>query len=590
MKQFIKIVVILFAIFLPSSRICAQGISAQVSSKKVQVGVPFEYAVVISGASSNYNQPQFRDFEIVSGPNQSSSMQYVNGVINQQMIFSYGLVARKEGKYQIGSANAIVNGQRMETQAIIIEATKNPAAAQQTDESGKKSSTDDLFIKTTVSKSKCYIGEQITIIQKVYSRHQIVGYQRSPQSSYDGFYSQPLESPTKGQLVMENVNGVNYFTHETIRTLATANKSGKITLLPVEAEVVVRRQSAARPRNIWEQLLGGGGYEDVALPAKSRSTMIEVLPLPTEGRSESFSGAVGVFTSRVEISRSELKANEALNLKITILGKGNFRFLEAPKLELPESFETYDPKVTETAGSKVFDFLIIPRREGEYDLKGIDFSYFSLDSKKYIVLDGPSPHIKVLPGVAGSEGAQVYAAQKQIKETENDIRYIKKGSFVLNRAQDEFFNSKKHLILLLVPLLLLIAALFLRQQQIRGNSDVVLVRMKKAAGMARKRLVNAEKMMKLGKKDEFYTEALLALNNYLSFRLNIAVSDLSKEKIQEVLLTKKIDAALLDKLMQTLQAGEFAKYAPGSLSGDLQAVYQDTVSLVTEIENQLSRK
>jgi hypothetical protein len=238
----------------------------------------------------------------------------------------------------------------------------------------------------------------------------------------------------------------------------------------------------------------------------------------------------------------------------------------------------------------VFDFLIIPRREGDYDLKGLDFSYFNLDSKKYVVLNGPTPHIKVLPGVAGSEGAQVYAAQKQIKETENDIRYLKKGSFVLNRAEEEFFNSKKHLFLLLFPLILLLAALFFRQQHIRGNSDVVLVRQKKAAGMARKRLVNAEQMMKLGKKDDFYTEVLQALNNYLSFRLNIAVSDLSKEKIQEVLTKKNIDLALLEKLMQTLQTGEFAKYAPGSLSGDLQAVYQDTVNLVTELENQLSKK
>src|SRR5207253_7258305 len=130
------------------------------------------------------------------------------------------------------------------------------------------------YIKTTVSKNKCYVGEQVTIIQKVYSRNQIIGYQKSVQPSYDGFYSQAQESPTKGQLIMENVDGVNYFTHEVLRTVATANKSGKITLTPMEADVIVRRQANARPKNIFEQFFGAAGYEDVAVHAASRPVIV----------------------------------------------------------------------------------------------------------------------------------------------------------------------------------------------------------------------------------------------------------------------------------------------------------------------------
>lgn len=589
MKIFYKYLIVFLCLLVTQHSATAQSISAQVSGKRVQVGVPFEFAVVISGATTNYNQPNLRDFDVVSGPNQTSSIQSINGVMNQQLVFSYALVARKEGRFVIPSANAIVNGQKLETQAITIEAVRNAGAGQQGEEEAKRRNT-DLFIKTTISKAKCYLGEQILISQKVYCRSQIVGYQKSPQPSYDGFYSQPQESPTKSQLIMENVDGVQYYTHEVLRALATANKTGKITLNPVQAEVVVRRQSARAARSLWEQLMGGGGYEDVALTASSKPVVIEVLPLPEEGKPENFNGAVGVFNSKVEVSKTELKANEALNLKFTFSGKGNLRFLEPPKLNLPESFETYDPKITESANAKVFDFLIIPRREGTYELNDLDFSYFNLETKKYVNLKGPSFKIEVAPGKAGAQDTRVYTPQNQVKEVENDIRYIKKGEFELDKTESEFFNSALHIILMLLPFIGLSAGLIFNFIYKKNNSDAVLVNQRKAAGVARKRLLAAEKMMKENRKDAFYTEVLLSLNNYLSYRLNINVADLSKEKLQLVLTGAEVESATLEKLLSTLQTCEYAKYAPGAVSGDLESVYRDTVNLITEIENQLNRK
>src|SRR5436190_7667326 len=301
----LKYLLFFLTVFLQQFQLVAQSISAQVSSRKVQAGVPFEFAVVIAGCGGTFTQPIFKDFDVISGPNQSNSVQYVNGVMSQQMVISYGLVARKEGKFVIGAATCVVNGQRMETQPITIEVTKGaPAQSGQNEpQVDSKAGGGEIFIKTSLSKSKCYIGEQITIIQKVYSRHQIIGYQKSVQPSYDGFYSQAQESPTKGQLIMENVDGVNYFTHEVLRTVATANKSGKIALSPMEADVIIRRQTNTKPRNIFEQFFGAAGYEDIPVHASSRPISVEVMPLPEEGKPESFNGAVGNFTSRVELSR-----------------------------------------------------------------------------------------------------------------------------------------------------------------------------------------------------------------------------------------------------------------------------------------------
>ncbi len=579
---------------LSFSQARAQSVYAQVSSKKVQVGVPFEYAVVISVNTNNFTPPNLKDFDIVGGPNQSSSIQYVNGAMSQQLIISYNLVAKKEGKFTIGAASVVSGGQKFETAPLVIEAVKGAVSPGQSGggdpQAGSKVSGAELYIKTSASKNKCYLGEQVTIIQKVYCRYQIIGFQKFAQPTYDGFYSQAQESTSKGQLAMENVDGVNYYTYELFRTVAIANKTGKVDLTPVEGDVVIRRKSNAAPRNVWEQFFGSGGYEDIPVTTKSKPLQIEVMPLPEEGKPSGFSGAVGNFQSKVQVTRNELKANDALNLKMTISGKGNLKLLSPPVLTLPEGFESYEPKASESGMSKTFDYLIIPRSEGTFTLTGLDFSFFNLDTKKYVTLPAGDIVIKVLPPDPNSAGAQVYTSHNQVKATENDIRYIKKGDFLLSKEDSEFFNSGTHILLIICPVLGLLTGLFIRRNHLRNNSNAALVKERKAAKMARKQLAKAEQLMAENNKDAFYTEVLTALNNYLSNKLMIPVADLSRDNIQKVLTQKQVDAGTLQKLLSTLDTSEYAKYAPGAVSGDLKTVYADTVSLIAAIEEQLNKR
>lgn len=588
------ILLIVSCFFIYSAQ--AQSFYSQVSSKRVQVGVPFEFAIVLTVSGTNYVPPSFKEFDVVSGPNQSNSVQYTNGVMSQQIVISYGLVPKKEGKVTIGAASVVAGGQKLETNPITLEVVKgaagNQTSANSTDDPkySSKVSGGDVFIRTGVSKNKCYVGEQVTITQKVYSRLQMIGFQKFAQPTYDGFYSQAQESTSKGQAIVENVDGVNYYTYELFRSSAIANKTGKISLNPVEGDVVVRRQTNAKPKNIFEQFFGSAGYEDVPVSVKSKSLVVEVLDVPQDGRPASYYGAVGDFSYKVATTRNELKANDAFNLKMTISGKGNIKLIDAPKLSLPESFETYDPKISESGNTKTFDYLIIARSEGEFKLENLDFSYFSLEQKKYITIPAPEIKINVLPADPNSKGAQVYIQQSQVKETENDIRYIKKGDFVLLKSETEFFNSSKHILLLILPLLALGTGLFLRRNYIKNNSNAVLVKERKAAKLAKKQLVNAEKLMQQNKKDEFYTEILMALNSYIGNKLNIPVADLSREKITTVLNQKQVDPQSTAKLVSTLETSEYAKYAPGAVSGDLQQVYKNTMELITDLEEQLNKK
>jgi hypothetical protein len=579
---------------LATTAVKGQSVYAQVNSKKVQVGVAFEYAIVITVNASNFTPPNLKDFDVVSGPNQSNSVQYVNGAMSQQLIISYGLVAKKEGKFTIGAASVMANGQKIETSPITIEAVKGSATQAATGSNGSQANAKiggaDLFIRTGISKSKCYVGEQVTITQKVYCRHQIIGFQKFSQPTYDGFYSQAQESVSKGQLAVENIDGVNFYAYELFRTVAIANKSGKINLTSIEGDVIIRRQTNSKPRNVFEQFFGTAGYEDVPVNVKSKPVIVDVLPLPEDGKPESFSGAVGDFSYNTQVTKNEVKANDAINLKMTVTGKGNLKLVDAPKLNLPESFESYSPKISESGNTKTFDYLIIPRSEGEFTLNNLDFSYFNLDTKKYVTIPSNDIKIKVLPPDPNSAGAQVFASQNQVKETENDIRYIKKGDFLLTKTETDFFNSLTHILLLILIVFGLGIGLFVRRNHIKNNSNLILVKERKAAKVAKKQLLSAEKLMNQNKKDEFYTEILTALNNYLSHKLNIPASDLSRENIHIALQKKQIDVDTTSKLVSTLDTSEYAKYAPGAVSGDLQHVYKNTVELIAGLEEQLNKK
>ncbi|MGZ3885428.1 MAG: BatD family protein, partial [Bacteroidia bacterium] len=267
-----------------------------------------------------------------------------------------------------------------------------------------------------------------------------------------------------------------------------------------------------------------------------------------------------------------------------------------PKLKLPEGFESYEPKVSENvsnasgvSGSKTYDYLVIPRVPGEFTLDNLSFSYFDLDKKQYVTVPSPDIKITVTPGDGKSNAsAQVYDHLKQeIKETENDIRYIKKGNFELQKRNAEFFNSAAHILLLILPCLLFVAGLFYRRHYIKQNSNMVAVKGRKAARVAKKQLVVAEKRMKENKKEEFYTEVMTALNNYLSHKLNLPIADLSKDNITKMLQARQVDPGIQLALFDTIQQCEYAKYAPGAVSGDLQAVYTKTVELISSLEDQV---
>ena len=586
---------------------------AQVSKNRVAVGEVFQVAFTLNGSGNNLVYPAFNDFDIYSGPNQSQSMSMVNGNISQSTTISLFIAGKKEGKFTIGVATVVSGNQKLETKPIVIEVIKaaaqqqqqqngnaqNPQAQQnQTKEKNQYASeisNEDLFVRTFLSKTKCFLGEQLTLTQKVYSRVDLRGFQNVKFPPYNGFWSQQEQGNQQIDLKQENVNGVMYYVADYNKVYMFPQRTGTLSIEAIELDCIVRRQTKRQPRNIFEQFFGAGGYEDVAIKVKSKPVKVEVTDLPAENKPQNFSGAVGDFAFKAEIDKNQVKANEAINLKITVSGKGNIKLIEPLKLNLPESFESYDPKESENiktaggvTGSITYNYLIIPREKGEFIIDNLGFNYFDAEKKQYVSIPSPEMKLTVLEGEAGS--AQIITPKKHgVGETENDIRYIKTGDLDLQKNDTEFFSSTTHYLLLLFPTILFFVGIFLVRQHIKANSDIVSVKERKAAKLAKKQLVIAEKYMLANNKEPFFTEILNALNKYIGDKFALSIVDLSKEKISEMLLSRNVSEVTTKNVIDTLNTCEYAKYAPSAVTGDLKQVYNDTVELISQIENQIKK-
>jgi len=589
----------------------AQKFSASVNKNKVMAGEVFQLDFTINASGKNFTPPSFNDFSIYSGPNQSTSMQIVNGNISQSITLSYYLSAKKEGVYTIGPASISVGGTVLQSNPISIEVQKGGTTTQQgqtqsqngNSSGSSQASGDNLFARTSVNKTKVYAGEQITVVHKVYTRMNLKGFQDVKFPSYNGFWAQEVPRTTQYEITTENVNGMQYNVVEIKKAFLFAQRSGKIEIEPMEVQCVVREKSGKR-NDPFSQIFGNDpffgfdAYKDVVYAVKSNGINIEVSPLPEVNKPADFPGAVGNFSMNATLDKDKIKANDGITFKITISGKGNLKLIDAPQMSFPDEFESYDPKTSENisvnengvSGSKTFEYLLIPRHEGIYKIQPWKFNYFDSEKKTYVALPSKEFTVTVEKAENTSNSTPVISsiAKEDVKLISNDIRYIKTGDIPLEKKGEYFFSSPAFIAGFAVPPLLFLAFLFVRREHIRRNSDMVLVRKRAANRIAKKQLVQAEKSMKVNDKESFFVNVLSALYSYAGNKMNIPVAELSKERVIDLLKKTNVPETEMNEFVKLLDECEFARYAPGLQSGNLQEVYSRAENIITKIENAIS--
>lgn len=582
--------------------------TAGVSKNKLVVGEQFQLSFTINTNASNFNAPDLNSFIVYSGPNQSSSMQIINGSVSQTISINYILAAKNEGKFTIGAASIKVGNKVLNTKPITIEVGKgngqsqaqqgNSAASRSNNSGYPEDVESNIFMIASVSKNKVYQGEQLLVTYKVYTRLNIVDNALSKAPSFNGFWSEEVPNPTRqSELHSEVLDGIQYQVAEIKKTILIPQRSGTLTIDPLEMEVVTRVKSKSRNNNFFDQFFGGG-YQDVKLSIGSKPVKIEVMPLPEKGRPENFNGAVGQLNIEASIKNNELKTDEGCNLTYTISGKGNLKLLEAFKLKLPADIETYDPKISDkinvsvdgVKGSRTFDYLLIPRFAGNYTIPGLQFSYFDPQKGQYITLPGNDFILKVAKGQGGDGMSISRGTEKEdVKQLGNDIRYIKTNLPLFVPKQNALFGSSFFWILLVVPVLLYFIFLIWFRNYKKETSDEKGLKRRKANSMAQKQLKLANEFLQKNDYNAFFDEVFKALYGYLGNKLSLSVADLNKGKIESSLRAKEVEENVIIQLLELLELCEFARFAPVKDNEKMKDAYQKSAELISILESKLKK-
>ena len=590
-KKVIYILVILFFTLL--NEVWAQNFSASVNRKKVAVNQTFTLSFKIDASGNRFTPPNLSKFQVLSGPNQSSSMTYVNGRMTQSITYSYQLRAKsnKLGVIQIGPASIQSNGKTIKSNIVSVEMVK---ASQQNKNNNQNNNitdqlNDNIHLVLTVNKSNLYVGEQLTATYTLYFNANINGltdYVKVP--GFSSFWSQEFELK-ENNVTQGNYKGNRYYKSVIKKVLLTPQKSGELTIEPMGVELSARVRIPSRSFF--------SSYRDIKHTVQSRSKKIKVKALPS-GKPATFNGAVGSFTLKSDLSKTEAKTNEAISLTIKVKGNGNLKLFDTPDLEIPPDIETYEPKIKENikmsnsgnSGYKSFEYVLIPRYAGEYKIPSITFSYFDLTKKRYINLKTPD----YVLNIEGEEKAETtpttgvnYSNKDEITLLGEDVLFIKTNSDPFREIGKYYFKSGLFYFLIYCPLIILFALIFIFKKHKALNEDLVLVKRRRASRLTKKRLASAQKHLKENNVSGFYEELSRALWGYFSDKINIPFSEISKEKIASLLTEKKLNGEITNELMEIIDQCEFARFAPGSVSDDLESVYKKTAKAITNIDDKI---
>ena len=588
----------------------ADGITFTANAPEVVVsGDQFRLSYTINSQKvRDFRAPSIQGFEVLMGPSRStqSSTQIINGNVTStsSITFTYILMAGKEGTYKIPGATIVADGDNYTSNSVEIKVLPSDQSAGSSNGNSARSSRDqansgkisnqELFMMATASKTNVYEQEAILLTYKVYTQVNLTGL-RGDVPDLKGFHTQEVELPQQKTFTLEHYNGRNYNTTVWRQFVLFPQQTGKIEIPSVTFEgTVSQRMASSDP---FDAFFNGGNYVNINKNLVTPKLTINVKELP-EGKPANFSGGVGEFTLSSSISTQDLKTNDAVTIKLVISGTGNMKLINTPEVGFPQDFEIYDPKVENKfnltrnglAGNKVIEYLAIPRHAGTYTIPPIEFSYFDLKSQSYKTLKTDAYTLNVAKGEGNSDQVVAnFTSKEDLKVLGQDIRYIKTGETRLAKKDDYFFGSMNYYLWYLIPLVLFITFMVIYRKQAMENANVAKVRTKKANKVATKRMKNAGKLLAEKKSEAFYDEVLKALWGYISDKLSMPVSQLSKDNIEEELLKHQVADELIKEFINNLNECEFARYAPGNQDEKMDKIYSSAIDVISKMENSIKR-
>ena len=595
------------ALIAYSTQMLADKVSFTASAPDaVVVGDQFRLSYTVTTQKvKDFRAPSIKGFDVLMGPSRSqqSNTQIVNGNVTStsSITFTYILMANNAGEYTIPGASIVADGDQMVSNSVRIkvlpqdQGDSNSSSSSSThSSSGTGVSNQDLFITASASKTNVYEQEAFVLTYKIYTRESNLQLNNAKLPDFKGFHSQEIEMTTNARWTPEHYQGRNYYTTVYRQFVLFPQQSGKLYIDPAQFQMTVGKP--VQSDDPFDAFFNGGS--NVIEIKKSISTpkiAINVNPLPA-GKPADFSGGVGEFNISSSINNKELKTNDAITIKLVISGTGNLKLISNPEIKFPDDFEVYDPKVDNQVrltregltGNKVIEYLAIPRHAGTYKIPGVSFSYFDIRSKSYKTLKTEEYVINVEKGAGNADQVIANFTDKEdLKVLGEDIRYIKQNEVTLQPKGSFFYGSMTYWLFYIIPALAFIIFFIIYRKQAAENANVAKMRTKKANKVATKRMKLAGKLFSENKKDAFYDEVLKALWGYISDKLNIPVSRLSKDNIEEKLRNHGVNEELIKEFLNALNDCEFARFAPGDENQAMDKVYSSSIEVISKMENSI---
>lgn len=587
----------------------AQEITVQ-APEQVYVGDNFTVRFSVNDQAKDFRGPTFKGFSLISGPHTSSqtSMSFVNGQMSRSVStsFSYNLKADMEGTFSVGAATCTVDGKKISSKGFTVRVEKMSAAQQQQrqQQAQQRQAYDPwaqqpqpvteidektLFARASISKSNPYQGEQIIITYKIYTQIPISQFAIDKLPGNRGFWAEDLSVGQQIRQYEETVDGRRYQVAEIRRGALFAQENGKLTIDPLDLNVLAMvQQQRRRTGSIWD-LFDDPFFntrQAVERPLSTNRLSVNVRPLPPAP--QGFCGAVGSFDAKGGLVNTSVKANEAISYKITITGRGNLMLIDAPSPDFPAAFEVYDPQIDDNikkgpdgvSGSRTYEWVLIPRSKGDYTIPAFSFIYFDPATGQYITKNIPEQRLRVEKGDASSMATA--SSKDDVKLLNSDINYIHPlGRLHKNKQSDNpgwAFYTIAALILIAMS-----AAIILSRRAATAEQDVAGMRMKRATRMARRRLKKAAALLGAGDTTRFYEEIYKAIWGCLADKYNIPLANLNRDTVSACLAEKQVPDEQQQRIMQVLQDVDMARFAPIDPEAQKQRIFDEALTMIASI-------
>lgn len=587
---------ILFLISIITFSVFGQEAKLSVDVSKNKLGLNQRLRVnytINKQGGDNFSGPNFKNFTIIGGPSRtvSESVSYSSAgrVANFSLTYSYIIEPKSVGEFNLPPASVEFGDKKIvssPTKITVTKAVKIPKNPNDPNYIAEQ----NIHLVAEVSKARPYVGEGIYVEYRLYYSNKIwiSDHAVRQRPKYNGFWNQEIEQ--KGLIVKEGkYNGEEYRYAVLHKALLIPTKSGKLTLDPMKMDIAVVVPTGQA------DFFGNRITRRVNKQYASVKKTIRVKEVPSANKPQDFIGAVGDFTYKVTASKNDLKANESSQIKVSVGGKGNLKLFEIPKIVTPEELEVYAPvrkeKVNTVSGNlrgTITDiYTVVPQYKGKYKIPKTSFSYFNPKEEKYHTITTEDIYVNVLEGkelITSLPEDNDAVVKQAVQTTGKDFRYIQTKTSLQPAKTNMFFNSIWFYLLLILPLLAIPLGIILHKKREERAGDVNGNKQRKADRLARKYLSEAQS--KLGSKEAFYEALERALHNYLKAKLGVETSEISSEKITEILKNKGVQSKDVSNFTSVLNDCDFARYTPIT-NTEMKEEFEKAKDVITQLDKQL---